>query len=366
MSDSLARLPLHDRHAERGARFAPFAGFEMPMRYGSIVAEHDAVRRHVGLFDVSHMGEIELRGPNAGELVDWIVTNDCSRLGDGDALYTVMCHPHGGIVDDLLVYRLAEDHWLCCVNAANRDKDFAHFEQAVAGRCDLRHTSDEWVQLALQGPSAEALLSPLVDLDLSQLRSFQARWGTVAGQRVLVSRTGYTGEDGFELYYATTDALPVFDALAERGDAHGLTPVGLAARDTLRLEARLMLYGHDITDDTSPLEAGLGWTVKLAKNDFIGRDALLRQQAEGLNRRLRGLVLEGTGGVLRAECDILLGDQVIGRTTSGGPSPTLGGSLALGYLDEAYADAKRVDVDVRGRRLTCTVTRKPFYKRSGG
>jgi aminomethyltransferase len=365
MTETLERLPLHDRHEALGARFAPFAGFEMPVRYGSIVKEHQAVRNEVGLFDVSHMGEVEFRGPEAGAVVNHIITNNAARLQDGQALYTAMCHPHGGIVDDLLVYRLAEDHYLACVNASNRTKDFEHMREAAAGRCEVINRSDEIVQLAVQGPQAVALVDSLCDEDLTALAPFHSRTVALANVSALVSRTGYTGEDGVEIYYAAESAETIFDAIWEAGQAYGLKPVGLAARDTLRLEARLLLYGNDINDDTTPLQAGIGWTVKFKKGDFIGRDALLAQKAAGLERRLLGLVCTGRG-VLRAHYPILSGDHVAGETTSGGPSPTLGGSIALGYVAVPHVDAETLDVEVRGRRLPCSVTMKPFYKRPGG
>jgi len=365
MSDELHKLPLHARHEALGARFSPFAGFEMPMRYGSIVEEHQTVRQHAGIFDVSHMGEVELRGSQAGAVADYIVTNSIGRLEDGQAVYTVMCHPDGGIVDDLIVYRLAEDRYLACINASNREKDYRHMLEVADGRCEVINRSDEFAQLAVQGPDAEALLNPLANVDLAELASFCITKADVGGHPTLVARTGYTGEDGFELYIPVASAEPVFDAIWDAGQPFELKAIGLAARDTLRLEARYPLYGSDITDDTTPLEAGLGWVVKLKKGDFRGRDALIAQRKQGLTRRLRGFVFDGRG-VLRAHCPIYAGDTVVGETTSGGPSPTLGVSVALGYVAVEHADAEMLDIDVRGRRLPCTVTTKPFYKRAGG
>jgi aminomethyltransferase len=365
LTDDVKELALQARHETLGARFATFAGFNMPLRYGSILSEHNAVRKGVGLFDVSHMGEVAFRGPGARAVLDRIVTNDVSKLRDGHALYTVMCHPNGGIVDDLLIYRLSEHHYLACVNASNRAKDFAHMRDVAAGQCDVIDRSDDYVQLALQGPRAEAVLSTLTDLDVASLGSFRFAIGDVAGVETIVSRTGYTGEDGYELYYPTESAAIVFDALLEAGQADEIRMIGLAARDTLRLEARLMLYGNDITDTTSPLEAGLRWVVKLDKGDFVGRDALLAQREAGLTRRLRGLVLDGRG-VLRSHYPIFAGDVQVGETTSGGPGPTVGKSIALGYVSIDHVGAETLDVEIRGKRLPCTVTRKPFYKRSGG
>ena len=365
MSDKVERLPLHQRHEALGARFTPFAGFQMPIRFGSIMEEHAAVRTNMGLFDVSHMGEVELRGDKALAVTNSIVTNDVAKLDDGQALYTVMCHSDGGIVDDLLVYRLAADHILACVNAANRAKDYAHIAKVADGRCEVIDRSDDYVQLAVQGPNAVDLVQSITDAPVSELGSFRSVYGDIAGIHALISRTGYTGEDGVEIYYPVEGAVPVFDAIWAAGEPKGLKPIGLGARDTLRLEAKLMLYGNDITDDTTPLEAGLSWVVKYEKGDFRGRDALLTQKAEGVKRRMRGLVLQGRG-MLRPHYPVFLGDEKIGETTSGGPSPTLGGSIALAYLDVPEANAAEVDVEVRGKRLPCSVTRKPFYKRAGG
>ena len=365
MSNKADRLPLHQRHEALGARFAPFAGFQMPIRFGSIVEEHQTVRNNMGLFDVSHMGEVEFRGDDALTVVNYIVTNDVSKLDDGQALYTVMCHRNGGIVDDLLVYRLAEDHFLACVNAANRTKDFAHMKSVAEDRCEVVDRSDEYVQLAVQGPKAVALVQDITDAPVGELGSFRSVIGDIAGARALISRTGYTGEDGVEIYYPTDAAEAVFDAIWEVGKRRGLKPIGLAARDTLRLEAKLMLYGNDITDDTTPLEAGLSWVLKYEKGDFLGRDALLAQKAEGVKRRMRGLILDGRG-MLRPHYPVFVEDQLVGETTSGGPSPTLGSSIALAYIDVPHTKETRVDVEVRGKRLPCSVTQKPFYKRDGG
>lgn len=364
-SEETRKLPLHAKHVSMGARFAPFAGFEMPVRFGSIVEEHQAVRTNVGLFDVSHMGEIEFTGPRALEVLDNIATNDISQLNVCQALYTVMCHDDGGIVDDLLIYRLASDHYLACVNAANRQKDLQHMTAVAGGRCDVVDRSDDYVQLAVQGPKAIELMAAVAGPGISGLASFESTVVAIGGAEVLISRTGYTGEDGVELYYPTADAEAVFDLITAAGQEYGLQPIGLAARDTLRLEARLMLYGNDINDGTTPYEAGLSWLVKLNKGSFLGRGALEAQKKAGVTRRLRGLILQGRG-VLRPHYPVFSGDVKVGETTSGGPSPTLGRSIALAYIEVDHANAEFLDVEVRGKRLACDVTRKPFYKRSGG
>ncbi|MBN1945623.1 MAG: glycine cleavage system aminomethyltransferase GcvT [Bradymonadales bacterium] len=359
------QLALHQRHQALDARFVPFAGYQMPLRYGSILDEHRAVRTGVGLFDVSHMGEVEFTGAKAGEVLNELITNDLSKLVDGQALYTVMCNPEGGIIDDLIVYRLGDDHFLACVNAANRPKDAAHMQQSVAGRCQVVDRSDQYVQLAIQGPSAVALMERIAGPSVSSIGYYHCRFGQIAGARVLISRTGYTGEDGFELYYPVEAAEPVYDLVWENGRDLDLRMCGLAARDMLRLEARMLLYGNDMDDRTTPLEAGLGWVVKFDKPAFIGREALLAQKESGPLRRLRGFILE-TPGVLRPHYPVYLGDRQIGETTSGGPSPTLGKSIALGYVESACAKEKRVEIEIRSSRHLCTMTTQPFYKRSGG
>ena len=365
MSDeTLKHVPLESRHVEHGARMVPFAGFSMPLQYTSITEEHAAVRERVGLFDVSHMGEIEVRGEDAVAEVNRIVTNDVSKLVDGQALYTVMCHENGGIVDDLLVYRLAEDHLLLCVNAANRDKDREHIFAHATGSCEIEDTGDSWAQLALQGPRAFDVLDNITDGAARDLGSFFGAFMEVAGVRCLVSRTGYTGEDGVEIYIPAERAGEVFDALLEAGKAHDLALCGLGCRDTLRLEAKLHLYGQDMDDETNPFEAGLAWTVKLGKEgDFVGKQALVEAKAAGVSKRLRGLVVQDKG-VIRPGYEVYVGDEQVGVVTSGSYSPTLETSIGLAYIDVAFANHEEVEVAVRKRRLGATLTKKPFYTRS--
>lgn len=357
------RLPLHDRHVAAGARMMPFAGYEMPVRYSTIKAEHHAVRTGVGLFDVSHMGEVFVRGAGAIAAVDRLVTNDVSALVDGKALYTVMCREDGSIIDDLIVYRLAADEVLICVNASNRAKDFAWISGHIGDAADVTDESDDYVQLAVQGPSAEAVLREVVGEVASEIGTYWARWCELFGARVLLARTGYTGEDGFELYTPSEIALELFDAVMAAGEAHDIQLCGLGARDTLRLEAKYPLYGNDISDETNPVEAGLSWVVKLTAGDFIGRDAIARIKEEGPSRRLRGLVLEGKG-VLRAGYAVYFGDREVGTTTSGGVAPTLDASIALAYISVPECKETRLEVEIRGRRVPVKVTRKPFYQRT--
>lgn len=365
MADDTPRLlPLHERHVALGARFAPFAGFSMPMRYGSILEEHEATRTRAGLFDVSHMGEVFVRGPGAIAAVQQLVTNDVGGLDVGRALYTVMCQPDGGIVDDLIVYRLGEDELMLCVNAANRDGDVAWIREVIGDAAAVEDESDAWAQLAIQGPRAREIALACMDTDLAELASFGVARARMAGVDTIVARTGYTGEDGFELYLPVDGAAAVFDALMASGAPHGLVPVGLGARDTLRLEARLLLYGSDIDRQTNPIEAGLGWVVKLDKGPFVGAEALRAIRAEGPRRRLRGFILREKG-VLRGGQRLLDGDREVGTLTSGSVAPSLDGvSIGLGYVDRDAADAEQLSVEMRGRVLPVEVTRRPFYRRA--
>ncbi len=366
MTDECKHLPLEHRHEDLGARMAPFAGFLMPVRYEGIKEEHSAVRNQVGLFDVSHMGEVEVKGADAIEVVDGLVTNDVSRLEDGQAMYAAMCDEDGGIVDDLVLYRLAADHVLICVNAGNRDKDFAHMQAHARGNAELINTSDNYVQLAVQGPEAENVLKAVADEKaekIEQLRYYHATWGKVAGVTVLISRTGYTGEDGFELYIPADKGEHVFDAIVERGQPFELAMCGLGARDTLRLEAKFNLYGQDMDESTNPIEAGLSWIVKLdKKTPFVGQKAIRKVKEAGPQRRLRGLVLEGKG-IIRHGYGIYVGDQRVGEVTSGSWAPTLEESIGLGYIDVDHADEAVVEVEIRKRRVPARITKKPFYKR---
>jgi aminomethyltransferase len=366
---SLRTTALHDRHVALGAKMVPFAGFEMPIQYGGILDEHAAVRERAGLFDVSHMGEFRVRGPQALALAQRLVTNDVSKLDeDGRALYAVLCHASGGAVDDLLVYRLAEDDVMLVVNAANIEKDWAHVS-AVAADAGLDATlsdkSDDWALLALQGPEAFAVFERAAGLDVSDLPFYRFRQpepGAVFGaERAIVSHTGYTGERGLELYLEPEAAGRAWDALLDAG----AEPAGLGARDTLRLEAGYCLYGNELDDETTPLEAGLGWVVKPDAGDFVGRDALARQKADGVPRKLVGLVVEGRG-LPRQGYPITDGDgEDVGVVTSGSPSPVLGQGVALGYVpnEERYtAPGARLGVRVRSRVLPAVVTRPPFHK----
>ncbi|BDG60241.1 glycine cleavage system aminomethyltransferase GcvT [Caldinitratiruptor microaerophilus] len=370
MAEELRRTPLYDAHVRLGARMVPFAGWEMPVQYTGIVEEHRAVRTAAGLFDVSHMGEFEFTGPGAREAVDRLVTNNVSRLTDGKALYSPMCYPDGTVVDDVLVYRLGPEHFWMVVNAANTDKDFAWVTENTRDIRGLavRNISGEVAQLALQGPRAQAILQPLAEADLGAIEYYAAAYGVkVAGLRTLVlSRTGYTGEDGFEIYVPAADAATLWHALLEAGRPHGLLPAGLGARDTLRLEASMPLYGHEIDHTTTPLEAGLGSFVKLKKGEFIGREALARQKEEGLRRKLVCFEMLDRGGIPRQGYEIARDGEVVGRVTSGTQSPTLGKPIGMGYVPAHLgAEGTEFDVLIRGRALRARVVPRPFYRRTG-
>ncbi len=357
---ALRRTPLHAIHRRLGARLVPFAGFEMPVQYRSILEEHAAVRRAAGLFDVSHMGQIHLRGAGALDSVERLVSCPVASLRRGRVRYGLLCNDDGGIVDDITVYRSADDAFLLCVNAANIEKDWRWIVRHADPRTELANRSDETGLLALQGPAALAILAPLCDFDPARLRRFQFAEGLVAGGAALVSRTGYTGSDGFELYVDANGIVPLFEALLDAGRPHGLAPAGLGARDTLRLEAALPLYGHELDDTTSPLEAGLERFVKRAAGGFLGAEAIERRAAAGLTRLLVGFVLEGRG-IARAGHAIAHDGREVGLVTSGAPSPTLGKPIGLGYVPPALAaPGTAIDIVVREHPVAARIVSTPF------
>jgi aminomethyltransferase len=363
----LHRTPLYEQHVALGGRMVPFAGWEMPVQYSGVTEEHRAVREAAGLFDVSHMGELFLGGEYAAQVVDYLVTNDTSRLADGQALYTCACNDHGNILDDLIVYRIAADKWLIVCNASNREKMAAHFQEAAEHHCDFEDSSDRTAMLALQGPRALAVAA-LAGGDgpaLGELTSFHFRDAQLAGVRCTVARTGYTGEDGVELFCSPADALQLWQTLIELGRPLGLLPCGLAARDTLRLEARLSLYGNDIDETTNPIEAGLSWVVKLDKRGFVGRDALARIKAEGPARKLVGFEMTGRGIARHGYPLLDRSSARVGVCTSGSPGPTVGKNIGLGYVPAVLsALGTEILVDCRGRLVEAKVVKTPFYKRT--
>lgn len=361
-TDFPLRTPLHARHVELGARMVPFGGWDMPVQYSGILEEHRAVRTRAGLFDVSHMGEVLVEGESALDVLQHLVSNDVAGLKVGHGLYTPMCYPQGGIIDDLIILRLERMQYLMVVNAATQAKDAAWIEDHRRG-ATVRDISREMALLALQGPLAATILRGLTNAPLDQLRPFDVvPDAQVAGRRAHLSRTGYTGEDGFELGPAWDDAPVLWDALLEVGTPQGLVPAGLGARDTLRLEAGLMLYGNDIDETTTPLEAPLGWTVKWEKGDFIGREALLRQREEGPRRKLVGFAVDGRA-VARHGYRLLNGGTPAGSVTSGTFSPTLEKSIGMGYLPAVLArSGDSLSVEIRERSVPIHLTRLPFYR----
>src|SRR6184192_3865814 len=344
---SLKRTPLYEQHRAMGARLVEFSGWEMPVQYSSILEEHQAVRTHAGLFDVSHMGEFKVEGTEALAFLQYLIPNDVSRLTIHQALYTQLCLPNGGTIDDLLIYRLAKQHYMLVVNAANIDKDFAwvqgqaqHFQHV-----SVINQSETTALIALQGPEAQAILQPLTQIDLAAIRYYHCIAGQADGIDCIISRTGYTGEDGFELYCAPVDVVKLWNDLLTAGKPHGLLPAGLGARDTLRLEAGYCLYDHELTEQINPLEARLGWTVKFDKGNFIGRDALLKVKEQGLRRKLIGIELLERG-VPRGGYAIYENDQPIGVLTSGAPGPSVHKQIGMGYVDAAHTEVGRnVQID---------------------
>ena len=362
------KTPLYDEHLAAGGRMVPFAGFMMPVQYSSLVEEHTAVRARCGLFDVSHMGEILVRGDAAFDFVQHVSCNDHSKMTVGRAQYTGLMYPQGTFVDDVLVHKLAEDEYLLVVNATNVAKDFAYLEELAAAEQDVavEDQSDDWAQLAVQGPVAPEILQPLTPVELAEIKYYRFTWGEVAGHNALIARTGYTGEDGFEVYVKPGAAPELWRAILAQGKAKDLQPAGLGARDTLRLEAGMTLYGNDIDATTTPLEAGLGWIVKLAKGDFIGRDVLEHQKEAGVDRKLVGFeMLEA--GIARHGYEALLAegdDEPSGRVTSGTQLPTLGKAMGMAYLPaEAATTGREFFIRIRNRVTRARVVDLPFYSR---
>lgn len=360
----LKRTPLNQIHRKLGARMVEFGGWDMPVQYRGVIEEHLAVRNAAGLFDVSHMGEIEVRGKGALAFIQELTVNDASRLVNGQVQYSAMCYPHGGVVDDVTLYRFDEDHYFFCVNASNTEKDFAWMEEVLEEGSfpdvTLHNVSDDFAQIALQGPAASAILSRLTDLPLDRISYYHFHQGPVGGVPTLISRTGYTGEEGFELYLPPSSAEEVWNLLLEVGEPEGLVPVGLGARDTLRLEMKYALYGHELSNEITPLEAGLGWITRLEKPSFIGRDSLLRQKEEGVKRRLAGFAMTEPG-VPRSDYPVFCEGEEVGIVTSGTMSPSLriGIGLALLRTDRA-AVGTPLEIGIRSRRVGARVAKTPF------
>lgn len=363
---SLKQTPLYPVYAKHGAKTIDFGGWDLPVQFGGIQNEHDAVRERAGLFDVSHMGEFWVTGADAEAFLQKVTTNDVSKLETNQAQYSLLCYPNGGVVDDLLVYKLAGDRFMLVVNASNIEKDFAWLGEHLEGNVKLENVSDDTSLLALQGPLAAAVISKLTEAPVGELKSFRFLPDVVVdGVHALVSRTGYTGEDGFELYVSAKDVIRLWDSLLEAGREHGLEPVGLGARDTLRFEARLPLYGQELSADISPLEAGLGFFVKLDKGGFIGREALAGQKEQGLPRKSVGIEMIDRG-IPRAHYPVYSpdGERQIGEVTTGTQSPTFKRNVGLALLETAFtANDTEVLVEIRGKKLRAKVVPTPFYKR---
>jgi aminomethyltransferase len=361
---SLKRTPFFDIHSSLGAKIVPFAGFEMPIQYGGIIEEHKRVREAVGVFDVSHMGEIEVRGHDALAFVQKITTNDASKLSEGRVQYSVMCYENGGIVDDLLVYHLG-DRFMLVVNASNIEKDFSWMKTNLEGDVTLHNKSDDIALLAVQGPHSGTTLQKLTSVDLSSLKYYTFLRGTIGGVDAIISRTGYTGELGFELYFRAESqkARELWDALMMAGKEFHIGPAGLASRDSLRLEMGFCLYGNDIDQDTHPLEAGLGWITKLEKPSFVGRDALLEVKKRGVSRKLTGFGLTEKA-FPRKGYEISSNGTAIGSVTSGTFSPILDKGIGMGYVPAAHtAPGTTVHVNVRGKHMAATVVSLPFINK---
>ncbi|MCB0076509.1 MAG: glycine cleavage system aminomethyltransferase GcvT [Anaerolineales bacterium] len=362
----LRRTPLYDQHLALGARMVDFGGWEMPVQYRGIMDEHNAVRTHVGLFDVSHMGEFEVRGPRLVEFLDKLCANDAKKLAVGQAQYTMLLNDAGGTIDDLIVYRVADDRALMVVNAGNIDKDWAQVS-AVASSFEgvrVENQSDAWALLALQGPDAESLLDQLIDFDPREMGYYTVREGQIDGLPIIVARTGYTGEDGFELFVPGDQAAQMWQRVMAAGESYAIQPAGLGARDTLRLEASMPLYGHELDDETSPLEAGLGYFVA-KEGDYVGAARQRQLRAEGLPRKLVMLKLLGRG-IAREGYAVQDGDGVaIGRVTSGSMAPTLGYAIAQAMVEPRHATVgERLFVVIRGKPVEAEIVKRPFYKRA--
>ena len=366
----LKKTPLNDVHRRMGGRMVDFGGWDMPVQYpAGTVEEHLRTRTHSGLFDVSHMGEIDVRGADAIPFVNFITSNDVSKLVDNQAQYSALTTSEGTVVDDLLVYRFAQDHLLLVVNAVTTEKAWDWITAHLWSRgknVEVRNVSREYCQIALQGPDALDILKPLTNLELDGIKYYHFREGTVDGVPAIVSRTGYTGEDGFEIYAAADKAEQIWNKLLEAGNfgaPEGILPCGLAARNTLRLEAGMALYGHEINETTTLLEANLGWICKLNKGEFEGREALARQKESGIRRRLVGFEISERG-IARDDQDVLVNGQPVGKVTSGSPAPFLKKNIGFAYVPIEFAnEGQEIQIDVRGRAVGAKIVKTPFYKR---
>jgi aminomethyltransferase len=364
-TENLKKTPLNGIHRELGGKMVDFGGWDMPVQYpAGVIAEHLATREKAGLFDVSHMGEIWVEGTDAIAFVNKLTTNDVTRLVDGQAQYSALTNERGGTIDDLLVYRFADDRLLLVVNAATTEKDWAWIKSHCQGEnISLRNASADFCQIAVQGPRALETAQKLTPVNLAEIKYYHFTQGEFDGVDAIISRTGYTGEDGFEIYAAADKAVQIWNNLLKAGEEFGVLPCGLAARNTLRLEAAMSLYGHELSEEISPLEANLGWICKFNKGDFIGRNSLLKLKEEGLKRKIVGFEMIDKG-IARDEMEIYVGDEKIGVVTSGSPAPFLKKNIGLALLSAEFAKiGQEIKIDVRGRRMAAVIVPTPFYKR---
>jgi aminomethyltransferase len=361
----LKRTPLFEVYKDYGAKTIDFGGWDLPVQFSSIKEEHEAVRTKAGLFDVSHMGEIEVKGTDSLKYLQKMMTNDISKLKNSGAQYTAMCYENGGTVDDLLVYKIEDDHYLLVVNASNIEKDFNWLQDHAEGNVELKNLSEDMAQLAIQGPLAEKVLQKLAGTNLSDIGFFKFQQDVdLNGKKALVSRTGYTGEDGFEVYCDAQDAVALWIEILEAGKEEGVLPCGLGARDTLRFEANLALYGQELSPEITPLEAGIGFAVKVNKEaDFIGKEVLKNQKENGVPRKLAGIEMIDRG-IPRHGYPVYKGEELIGEVTTGTQSPTLKKNIGLVLIKKEHAEpGTELEVEIRGKRLKAKIAATPFYKR---
>ena len=360
----LKKTALFDTHTALKSRMVDFGGWSMPVQYSGIIEEHNTVRTAVGLFDVSHMGEIDIVGPEAQQLVDYVSTNNAAKLKAGQAHYSGLLYEHGGFVDDILVHKVSDTHFFLCVNASNQEKDFEHIHQHNRFNADVEFSSDRYAQLAIQGPKAKATLQKLTETNLGEIKYYWFVDGFVSGVPARIAHTGYTGEDGFEIYIAPAEAPRIWNELLVAGEEFGIKPCGLGARNTLRLEAKMALYGNEITASLNPLEADLAWIVKFEKENFVGRPALQRTQEQGLTRKLVGFEMKERG-IARDNYEVWFDGRPAGWVTSGGPSPTLGKNIGLCYLpvDKAVPGVP-IQIMIRNAPAAAVTVATPFYKRT--
>ncbi len=361
---ALRPTPLNSVHRALGAKMVDFGGWDMPVQYSGVIEEHNTVRTAVGLFDVSHMGEIEIRGPQAAQLTDFVTTNAVQKLSLGQAHYSGLLYNHGGFVDDILVHKVADDHYFLCVNASNQEKDYEHIRAQNRFDAEVEFASERYAQIAVQGPRAKDTLRKLTPVDLSAIKYYWFADGDLCGLPARIAHTGYTGELGYEVYVPPSEAARVWNELLQAGAEFGIKPCGLGARNTLRLEAKMALYGHEIDASISPLEADLSWIVKLQKGDFVGRDALLKQKEAGVSRKLVGFEMRARG-IGRDGYEVLLDGAPSGWVTSGSPSPTLGKNIGLCYLPAEHAvPGKSIQIMIRNQPVDAVTVETPFYKRA--